>query len=94
MMLLGILGCGGFQLWIFHLFVGLNVSAIPKTWVFPGGSDGKESACNAEDLGLISGWGRCWEDRMSTHSSTLALRIPMDRGAWQATVHGVTERYI
>ena len=36
-----------------------------------------------------------WEDPlgegMATHSSTLPWRIPMDRGAWQATVHGVTE---
>ena len=35
-----------------------------------------------------------WADRlkagMATHSSILAWRIPMDRGAWQATVHGVT----
>ena len=28
---------------------------------------------------------------MTTHSSILAWRIPMDRGAWWATVHGVTE---
>ena len=28
---------------------------------------------------------------MATHSSILAWRIPMDRGAWQVTVHGVTE---
>ena len=28
---------------------------------------------------------------MATHSSVLAWRIPMDRGAWWATVHGVTE---
>ena len=36
-----------------------------------------------------------WEDLLNegkaTHSSILAWRIPMDRGAWQATVHGVTE---
>ena len=31
------------------------------------------------------------EKRMATHSSILAWRIPMDRGAWQATVHGVAE---
>ena len=31
------------------------------------------------------------EKGMATHSSILAYRIPMDRGAWQATVHGVTE---
>ena len=29
------------------------------------------------------------EESMATHSSILAWRIPMDRGAWQATVHGV-----
>ena len=28
---------------------------------------------------------------MATHSKTRAWRIPMDRGAWRATVHGVTE---
>ena len=28
---------------------------------------------------------------MATHSGILAWRIPMDRGAWRATVHGVTE---
>ena len=60
---------------------------------FPGGSDGKESACNAGDLGLIPGLG--WEDPleegMATHSSILAWRIPMDRGAWQATAHGVAK---
>ena len=28
---------------------------------------------------------------MATHSSTLAWRIPMDRGAWRTTVHGVTQ---
>ena len=58
---------------------------------FPGGSDGKESAYNAGDLGSIPGLGRCLEEGMATHSSILAGRIPMDRGAWQATVHGATK---
>ena len=31
------------------------------------------------------------EEGMATHSSILAWRILMDRGAWQATVHGVTK---
>ena len=31
------------------------------------------------------------EEGTATHSSVLAWRIPMDRGAWQATVHGVSE---
>ena len=32
-----------------------------------------------------------WEDPLATHTSILAWRIPMDRGAWQVTVHGVAE---
>ena len=31
------------------------------------------------------------EEGMATHSRILAWRIPMDRGAWRATVHGVAE---
>ena len=34
------------------------------------------------------GWEDPLEEGMATHSSILAWRIPMDRGAWQATVHG------
>ena len=32
-----------------------------------------------------------WEEGMATHSSILAWRTPMDRGAWRATVHGVVK---
>ena len=42
---------------------------------FPGGSDRKESACNAGDLGLNPGLGRSLEKVMATHSSILAWRI-------------------
>ena len=58
---------------------------------FPGGLVSKESACNARDLGLIPRLGRSLEEGMATHSSILAWRIPVDRGAWWATVHGVTK---
>ena len=37
------------------------------------------------------GWEDPLEAGMATHSSILAWRIPMDRGAWQATAQGVTE---
>ena len=47
----------------------------------------KESACNAGDLG----WEDPLEEGMATHSSILAWRIPMDRGAWRATVHGIVK---
>ena len=56
---------------------------------FPCGSAGKESACNVGDLGFIVGWEDTLEKGMAIHFSVLAWRIPMDRGAWQATVHRV-----
>ena len=43
---------------------------------FPGGSDGKESACNAGDPGSTPELGRSQEKGMATHSSVLAQRIP------------------
>ena len=39
------------------------------------------------------GWEDPLEEGMATHSSILAWRIPMHRGAWQATVHGVAKRW-
>ena len=61
-------------------------------WDFPGGSDSKESACNARDLGLTLGREDPLEKGMATHSSILAW-TSMDRGAWQATVHGVAKSW-
>jgi len=49
-----------------------------------GGSDGKESASHVGDLG----WEDPLEEGIATHSSILAWRIPMDRGAWWATAMG------
>ena len=51
----------------------------------------KESACNVGDLGLIPGLGRPLKEGMATHSSILVWRIPMDRGAWWTTIHGVAK---
>ena len=66
-----------------HLIRGFNG--------FPGGSDGKESTCNVGDLGWVPGLERSpWEG----HGNPLQysfLENSMDRGAWQATVHGVAE---
>ena len=58
-------------------------------WGFPGGSDGKESTCNAADLGLIPGLGRSPGERNSNPLQYSCLENSMDRGAWWATVHGV-----
>ena len=60
---------------------------------FPGSSGGKESICNAGDSSLILGWEDPLEEGMATHSSILAWKIPMDRGAWWSTVHGVTKSW-
>ena len=58
---------------------------------FPGGSDSEESAYNAGDLGSIPELGRSPGEGHCNHFSILAWKIPMDRGAWRATVHVVTE---
>ena len=59
--------------------------------VFPGGSDGKQSACNVGDLGSIPGPGRSPGKRNGYPLQYSCLENPMDRGAWRATVHGVTK---
>ena len=57
----------------------------------PGGSDSKESACSAGDLGLIPGSGRSPRERNGYPLQYSCLWKSMDRGAWWATVHGVTK---
>ena len=52
---------------------------------FPSGSDGKEPACNAGDLGSIPGEGNGYPLQCS------CLENPMDRGVWWATVHAVVK---
>ena len=52
---------------------------------------GKESACNAGDLGLISGLGRSPGTGHGNPLQYSCLENPMDRGAWRATVHGVAK---
>ena len=58
---------------------------------FPGGSDGKESACNARDLCSIPGLGRSPGEGKGYPLQYSGLEDFMDRGAWQATVHGVAK---
>jgi len=50
---------------------------------------GKESACNAGDLGLIPGLGRYPGEGRGNPLQYSCLRNPMDRGAWWAAVRGI-----
>ena len=61
---------------------------------FPGGSDGKESTCNAEDLGLIPGSGISPGEGNGNPLLYSWLENPMDRGAWWATVFEVAKSRI
>ena len=56
---------------------------------FPGGSDGKESACNVEDPCSIPGSGRSPGEGIGNPFQYSFLENPMDRGAWRAIVNGV-----
>ena len=58
---------------------------------FPGGSDGKESANNAGDVGSVPGSGRSPGEGNGNVLQYSCLENPLDRGARQATVHGVAE---
>ena len=60
----------------------------------PSGSAEKSTPAVQElprDVVQSLGWEDPLEEGMATHSSVLAWRIPMDRGAWSATVHVVME---
>ena len=61
------------------------------THYFPGGSDGKESACNAGHLGSIHGLGGSPEGGHGNPLQYSCLGNPMDRRAWQAAVPGVAQ---
>ena len=60
-------------------------------WGFPGGSDGKESACSEGDMGWIPGLGRSLGEGNDDPLQYSCLENPTDRGVWWTTVNGVTK---
>ena len=92
---LGVYDSGFFQVQVIKIQFTLT-STIKNIcqliWAFHGGADGKESACNAGDLGLIPGSGRSPEEGNGNPLQYSCLDNSMDRGAWRATVHGVSKR--
>ena len=61
------------------------------TWGFPGGSESKESTCNAEDLSSVPVSGRSPGGGHGNPLQYYCLENPMDRGDWWATIHGVAK---
>ena len=60
---------------------------------FPGGSDGKHSPCNAGDPGSIPGSGRFSGEGNGNPLQYCCLENSVDRGAWQAIVHGLAKSW-
>ena len=71
-----------------------NLIASLYTGGLPCGSAGKESACNAGDLGLVPEFGRSPAEENGNPFQYSCLENPMDRGAWKFTIHGVAESYM
>ena len=65
--------------------------SLPKSITFPGGTDGRESACNARDRCSIPGSGRSPGEGNGNPPPCSCLGNPMDRVAWQTTVCGVRQ---
>ena len=61
--------------------------------VFPVAQMIKESACNMGDLGSIPGAGRSSGEKNGNPLQYSCLKNPMDRGAWQATICGITKSW-
>ena len=62
-------------------------------WGFPGGSDGKVSACNVGDPGSMPGSGRSPGEGNGNPLQYSCLENSMDGGAWWAIVHGVAKSW-
>ena len=70
------------------IMVCVFITSLSSIAVSPGGSDGKESACNVGDLGSIPGLGRCCGEGNGYPLQYSVLQDSMDRIAWQAIVYG------
>ena len=63
-------------------------------WSFPGGSEVKNMPASAGDMGSIPGSGRLPGEGNSNPLQYSCLENPMDRGAWQATIHGSQKNWM
>ena len=72
-------------IWKSIITLKLDIGNLGGRVVFPGGSDGKESVCNAGGLSFVPGLGRSPGEGNDNPPQCSCLRNLMDRGAWQAT---------
>ena len=68
-----------------------RLNCIYKIEDFPGGSDSNESAGNVKELDLIPRLGRSPREGNGYPIQYFCLENSMERGTWQATVHGITK---
>ena len=80
-----------FDRWIIQLAVNSYLRVPNTQWGFPDDSVVKNLPAVAEDSGLIPGLGRSPGEGNNNPLQFSCFGNPMDRGAWQATVHGVTK---
>ena len=71
----------------------LQIRSLPSFLGFPGTSDGKKSTCNAGDMGSICGSGRSPGEENGYPLQYSCPENSMDRGAWQAIVHGAAKSW-
>ena len=79
-------------MYLFELVLLIFLDIYPGVG-FPGSSVGKESSCGAGDPGSISGLGKFPGEGNGYPFQHLCLENSVDRGGWQATVHGVTKSW-
>ena len=80
--------------WLSRTALSCMISNLPSpTRGFPGGSDGKESACNAGVLGSVPGLGRSLREGNGNPLQYSCLENLMIRGGWRATVHGAANSW-
>ena len=80
-----------FYFWVRKIPWRMDRLPTPVFLGFPGGSDGKESACNVGNLGSVPQLGRSPGEGHGNPLQCTSLDNPMDREVWQAIVHGVTK---
>ena len=90
------LGCGSHPQYPMGSTSSINLSHLSSPLCgpqsFPGDSGIKNPPASAGDTSLIPGWGRSPRRGNGNPLPYSCLENPMDRGSWQATVHGVTKR--